>query len=243
MAMKVIRLEETPSTNTWIREHRAGLAEECLAFAVSQTAGRGQRGNSWESEPGKNLTASALLFPSGVEPARQFMISEAVSLAVVDFLEAIGIRAMVKWPNDIYVADSKICGILIEHSVMPREILYTIAGVGINLNQRCFLSDAPNPVSVWQLTGQECDVEQAAHALAMCISRRMAMTQSAASLHEEYMGRLWRGDGRMYPFFDRITGKKITARIAGVAPDGTLTLLTDAGESRSYAFKEIEFIL
>lgn len=241
--MRIFELEETASTNTWVSANRDNLPMPSLVFARSQTAGRGQRGNSWESEPDKNLCCSIFLRPKGVAPRRQFAVSEAVALAVVDLLADYEVEAKVKWPNDIYVDDRKICGILIENAITPREILYTIAGIGVNLNQERFISDAPNPVSLTQLTGCEYNLPEAAAILANHMEKRMAMAVAEPDyLHKEFIAKMWRGDGGKYPFLDRLRGEHIMARIAGVAPDGIITL--DLGdECRSYAFKEIEFLL
>lgn len=241
--MEIFMIEETDSTNSWVADNRSQLPIPCMVYARMQTAGRGQRGNHWESEPGKNLCASFLLQPDGVAPGRQFVISEAVALAVTDLLESCGVEAAVKWPNDIYAGDRKICGILIEHSVMPDRILHTIAGVGINLNQEKFLSDAPNPVSLIELTGIPCDVGEMARKLSASVERRMMMTVSSPEgLHREFRGKMWRGGGKKYPFIDRIRGERIEARIAGVAPEGLL-LLDTGDDIRKYAFKEVEFVL
>ncbi len=241
--MRIIELKETGSTNSWVAAHREELPMPSLVYALNQTQGRGQRGNSWESEPGMNLCASVLLRPVGVEPRRQFTVSEAVALAVTDLLGECGIDATVKWPNDIYVGDSKICGILIEHAVMPREILYTIAGIGINVNQTRFLSDAPNPVSMKQLTGLTYQIDTLADGLGVAIERRLGMmSDNPDLLHEEFMARLWRGDGGRYPFFDRLRVERVDASIADVGRDGIMTLDV-GGELRMFAFKEVEFII
>ncbi|MDE6076834.1 MAG: biotin--[acetyl-CoA-carboxylase] ligase [Muribaculaceae bacterium] len=241
--MKIIELDETASTNTWVSENRDSLEMPTLVYARSQSAGRGQRGNSWESQPGCNLCASAFFTPDGVEPQLQFAVSEAIALAVVDLLAAYGVESKVKWPNDIYVGNRKICGILIEHAVTPGRILYTIAGMGVNLNQREFLSDAPNPVSLTQITECEYDVAEAAELLSSMIEKRLASICTYPDLHREFLSKLWRGDGGFYPFIDRLRGEQIEARIADIAPDGIITLELTGGDRRSYAFKEIEFIL
>ncbi|MDE5874639.1 MAG: biotin--[acetyl-CoA-carboxylase] ligase [Muribaculaceae bacterium] len=242
--MKTIRLLTVTSTNSWLAAEGDTLGGECLVYAVEQTAGRGQRGNSWEAEPGKNLTGSFLLFPEGIEPASQFFVSEAVALAVTDLLASIGVEAKVKWPNDIYVADRKIAGILIEHSVMGRKICRTIAGVGLNLNQREFRSDAPNPVSVVQLTGEEQDVDEAARLLGERVGERMKQAAAdAATLHSDYLRRLWRGDGAFYPFLHVATGARFAGRIVGIDPDGTLHVSDSAGNGYDFLFKEVEFLL
>lgn len=250
--MKVIALDETDSTNSWVAANRETLDLPTLVFARRQTAGRGQRGNSWESQPGCNLCASAFFSPEGIRPHMQFAVSEAVALAVVDLLQEYGVESKVKWPNDIYVGDRKICGILIEHAVTPGRILYTIAGMGVNLNQRQFLSDAPNPVSLSQITGREYDVDEAALLLAAMLEARLhricrdseeEVAAGCAGQHNEFLGKLWRGDGELYSFTDRLRGERIEARIKDIAPDGIITLSLADGEERSYAFKEIEFIL
>lgn len=247
--MTILELEHTESTNSWMAGNIGALAGDTLVFTRNQTAGRGQRGNSWESEPGKNLTASILLHPEGIAPREQFVISEAVALAVTDLLADLGVDAMVKWPNDIYAGDRKICGILIEHSILPSSIMHTIAGIGVNINQTVFLSDAPNPVSVAQLTGERHDIPSLARSLAAKVSARMPSgkrgdtCEQIRAIHRGYMERLWRGDGAPHPFLDRINNEYINARISDVAPDGILTLVTTGGDTRRYAFKEIEFIL
>ncbi len=156
--MRIIHLEEVDSTNAYIMREAANLVAPLMVLAHTQTAGQGQRGNSWESEPGKNLTFSIFYRPTALPPMAQFSMSEAVALSVVDFLEAHGLEAKVKWPNDIYVGDSKICGILIRHSILGGVVSSSVIGVGIDVNQKVFLSDAPNPVSMWQLTGKEYDL-------------------------------------------------------------------------------------
>lgn len=246
--MKVIEIPVAGSTNSWLAQRRGDFTEATLVYALEQTAGRGQRGNSWESAPGKNLTASAIFFPRGVEAEGQFAISEAVSLAVVDLLGRHGIEARVKWPNDIYVGDRKICGILIENSILGRNIQSSIAGIGLNVNQREFFSDAPNPVSMSRLSDKEYSIAELAAELAGLLAGRIDSVCGADAdvdaLHEEYMHTLWRGDaGGRYPFVDKLRNEAIEASISDVAPDGTLTLLDSEGGRRSFAFKEVEFVI
>lgn len=243
--MNYLELEETPSTNTYATQHAGELADMTMVTARRQSAGRGQRGNSWESEPGRNLTFS-LFFrpPRSLHPRSQFFISEAVALAIADALAGRGVEAMVKWPNDIYCGDRKICGILIEHSLFGDHIRHTVAGAGINVNQREFRSDAPNPVSMVQLLGHDTDLTALRAEVAEAIERRLSVLGGdTESLHREYLSRLWRGDGGMYPFRDVRAGEEIEATIEGVAPDGTLRLRLRDGSVRDYAFKEVEFRL
>ena len=174
----------------------------------------------------------------------QFSMSEAVALAVVDFLAAHGIESKVKWPNDIYVADSKICGILIRHSVIGQYVSSSVIGVGINVNQTLFLSDAPNPVSMQQISGDSYDLELLEKEISSAIERRLdsiASKKQRIALHDEFMRNLWHGDGEMYPFTDLASGERIMARIEDIALHGPLTLRLHDGSSRTYAFKEVTF--
>lgn len=241
--MQIIEIQETESTNSWMAAHEEAVSKPALVYALRQTAGRGQRGNSWESAPGLNLTASAIFTPDDVEASCQFVVSEAVALAVCDTLRALGVVSKVKWPNDIYAGDRKICGILIENSLMGKNIVRSIAGVGININQTLFVSDAPNPVSVKMITDESIEIAEVAGMFAAALERRLSQVKHPESLHNEYMANLWRADSAFYPFRDKRSSGNISARIENVAPDGILTLFLDSGELRKYAFKEVEFII
>lgn len=240
--MKIIKIDRAPSTNTWVGTYEDILPETALVYCFSQTAGRGQRGNTWESEPGKNITASLLFHPYNFPASAQFKISEAVALALVDYLKEKGVSAKVKWPNDIYVDDKKICGILVEHVVTGKNITRTIAGFGLNLNQKKFLSKAPNPVSLTQITGKEYDIKQEVSEITELLKKRISDIKND-SLHDEFLSNLWRYDNEYHKFHDKLKNERLLAKIHNVAPDGILTLITDSGEKRDYAFKEIEFIL
>ena len=244
----ITALDEAGSTNSVIRNMAAAGAPHGTVVAVrSQTAGRGQRGNTWESEPGKNLTFSILLRPCGIEARRQFMLSEAVAVAVAESVQSWlpddAPTVEVKWPNDIYIANRKICGILIENSLSGASIGFSIVGVGININQKKFLSDAPNPVSVIHYTKAE---------LTLCslledVSRRIVercdtLPDDAYSVHADFLARLWRRNGEH--LFREPGGELFYASIADVRPDGTLILRhADSQELHGYAFKEIEAVL
>lgn len=122
----------SPSTNSALAAVAASRRHGYTIMARTQTAGRGQRGNTWEAEPGANITMSVLLRPQGLEARDQFALSEAVSLGITDTLARHGIDARIKWPNDIYVGDMKICGILIENSLAGSLVERSIAGIGLN---------------------------------------------------------------------------------------------------------------
>lgn len=218
--------------------------------AVEQTAGRGQRGNHWEAEPGRNLTLSIVLRDLPIPPARQFELSMLVSLATVEFLDRYfpAERIKIKWPNDIYVDDLKICGILIENTLASSDgIARSIVGVGININQRTFVSDAPNPVSLAMLTGREYDLDALAEAYTAAVVTRIdTYTDSdLPAILSLYHDRLWRNDGQPHEWISTIPpAGKFKAAINAVLPDGTL-LLQPSGSTtpRSFLFKEVAAVL
>ena len=247
---RYILLHETASTNTYLKRMAALLPSGTVVYTHRQTAGRGQKGNSWEAEPGKNLTFSMLLKQPGVPAARQFCLSEAVSLAIVDAIEpriASGRDVAVKWPNDIYWHDRKLCGILLELSLMGSGIDYMVAGVGLNVNQERFVSNAPNPVSLKQITGSDTDLDALLHDVCSSIEQLCAQCaqglDAVAALHRRYLSRLYRNDGKSH-LFAKPGGERFEATISGVMPDGMLVLRhTDTGHEHTYAFKEVSHVI
>lgn len=241
---RYINIRETASTNTYLARMASMLPSGTVIYTHNQSAGRGQRGNSWEAEPGKNLTFSMLVKNPAVVPAAQFCISEAVSLGIVDFLSQYADGFSIKWPNDIYHGDCKICGILIEHSLCGNSIRHTIVGAGININQDEFRSDAPNPVSLKQITGKELDLEVAMRDVCTRIENEISALAGGdiSVLHSRYLAALYRYDGRQHEFA-LPSGEQFRARIADVASTGTLTLEHADGTMHDYAFKEVSFVL
>ena len=250
MKPNIITIEEAASTNTLMTEtdRTTALPHGTVMAAVSQTAGRGQRGNSWESAPGMNITMSVMLRPEGVEASGQFALSEAVALGVALAIErAMGgvVRIEVKWPNDIYAGNMKLCGILIENALSGYRIVRCVAGVGVNVNQTLWLSDAPNPVSMASLAGREFDIGALTEQIATEILERVAQTstpEGRAELHEQYISRLWRGEG-FHLWRETGSGRTLEARIAEIAPTGHLTLEESDGQRGVYAFKEVAAII
>ena len=220
--------------------------------AEYQTAGKGCGSNTWESERGKNLTFSVLLHPTEIRANWQFRISEAVSVALCETLEryfrplspsagSLDSREQevtIKWPNDIYVGDRKICGILIENRLKGSTITDSIVGIGLNVNQSEFRSDAPNPVSIFQLTGEETDREALLQAFLQELSKAMEMDPE--TLAQSYRSRLYRREG-MHRFSD--SQGEFEAKVLNVLDDGRLVLLDTEGKARMYAFKEVQFCI
>jgi len=205
-----------------------------VVWADYQTAGRGQGTNTWESERGKNLTFSILLHPVDLPANRQFLLSMQVSLAICEALgEHIG-DLSIKWPNDIYWRNAKIAGILIENRLQGQVIRDSIVGVGLNVNQRQFQSDAPNPISLWQICEHETDREQLLKDILASLDRLLGQ-----EVRERYLSMLYRRKG-FHPYVDK--DGVFMAELEDVEDDGHLLLCDDSGGRRRYAFKEVMFI-
>ena len=247
--MTISWIDTTGSTNDLARtaplpEQGKGPVIRVWA-ALEQTAGRGQRGNKWESEAGKNLTFSIRIDRPGIKSKDQFRISQAAALAVSIWLEERhSVSNRIKWPNDIFVpcpaGDRKICGMLIEHTLAGEEISHTVIGIGLNINQREFSEGAPIAVSLYQITGREYSLEEELESFMELFE---SIFRREDSLDKAFLGRLYRF-GQMCGWRETATGEEFRAKITGVHPVTACLLLEDErGKSRSYAFKEIAYIL
>jgi BirA family biotin operon repressor/biotin-[acetyl-CoA-carboxylase] ligase len=225
----IIRLDTVGSTNQYAEMLLSAgeITESTVIWALEQTAGKGLGENTWESEPGKNLTFSVVLFPHFLHPSRQFQLNKAVSLGVLDCVKSIlpGQPCRLKWPNDIYAGSRKLGGILIRHIVSGEEISSTIAGIGLNINQEQFGSDLPNPVSVKQLLGRELDLEYSLHQLLAGLGKRYDDLRSGdeIALDRDYNENLL-GFGHWSRFSS--AGKELEGMISGVDDSGRLLLQT-----------------
>ena len=220
MEWKIVHIDETDSTNRWLREQ--GGEENMVVWADYQTAGRGCGTNHWESE-------------HDVPAQKQFRISRAISLAICKALgQHIG-DLSIKWPNDIYWRDGKIGGILIEVTLQGNKVKDCIIGIGLNINQRVFRSDAPNPVSMWQICEQETDCEQLLQEILQAFQEYMGKSNK-----DEYQSMLYRRKG-FHPYADK--DGAFMAEIIDVEDDGHLLLRDDNGQLRRYAFKEVTFVI
>ncbi|GAB6012790.1 biotin--[acetyl-CoA-carboxylase] ligase [Viscerimonas tarda] len=238
----IICVDELASTNSFLRDlcKMKELAEGTVVCAEFQTAGRGQKGNVWESEEAKNLLFSFVLYPGFIKVNEQFILSQLVSLAIKDALDRYVSDICIKWPNDIYWKDKKIAGILIENDLLDDKIAASIVGAGININQIRFVSDAPNPVSLKQITGQEYDRDKILNEILDKLVEIYELSQTnKKAISERYKQCLYRREG--YFRFSDLNGE-FDARIKDVADNGFLTLLTAAGLEKRYAFKEVRFI-
>jgi len=242
----LIILPETDSTNNYLtqlcNEQQSAVREFTTVIAERQTAGKGQRGNSWESEDCRNITFSFVLYPTFIEARRQFILSQIVSLSIKEELDEWTKGISIKWPNDIYWHDKKIAGILIENVLSGSTFSRAIIGMGLNINQKNFYSDAPNPVSLYQITGRTYKIEKILDEFTEAFGKRYTdtFTNSSDRIHKEYIAALYRNDG-VYPFYS--DGNIFHASIADVELDGHLLLSTESGEKKRFAFKEVSFLL
>jgi len=159
---KIIALDKVESTNSYFSDllKKSKSPEGSIVSALYQSHGKGQGSNSWESEQGKNLLISLVLYPNDLPLDKHFLLSKAISLGLVDYMSAKTNHIKIKWPNDIYFKNKKLAGILIENVIKGNAITQSIVGIGLNLNQIVFTSDAPNPVSLKQITGKNYLIEQ-----------------------------------------------------------------------------------
>ena len=243
------------STNNEAKRRIDSLDNLSVLSATEQTAGRGQRGNTWSAKPGENLTFSIVMkFGHGdLTPVRaldQFVISEIAALSVVDLLGEHDIEAKVKWPNDIYVGSKKICGILIENSVRDAFIASSIIGIGLNVNQTVFDPSLPNPTSMVLcnltpssvVTPKEL-LEEFMDIFKSYCRRYLNITGGYTRLRKLYLSQLWRNN-EPAEFIDSTTGQQFKGTIKGLSEIGLLRVLDiEKGELKEFAFKEIGYII
>lgn len=244
--MTYIHLEEIKSTNSWLLEQLGqgvSFEDETVVWTTRQTAGRGQVGNSWEAEPDKNISFSVLLKPTFLAPRDQFVLSEITALSVAEVIPG----SVIKWPNDIFVNEKKICGMLIENQLQGSLFAHSILGIGINVNQERWVGNAPNPTSLKLETGNEYSPSDILHLVVEKIHTRYELLQNdpvgmRTLIHAQFCRRLYRGEG-LFPYVDAKTLEPFNATISEVEPTGLLHLKTEAGEERVYGFKEVKFVL
>ena len=243
---RVIRLDSVGSTNAYAAEmaNQGSMPEGTIVIAHAQTEGRGHDTNTWESEPGKNLTLSMVLYPRFLPAGRQFILTKVVALGVRETVSQLLPHHIIaiKWPNDIYIDDRKVAGILIQHSIMGSGIDNTIVGIGLNVNQVKFLSDAPNPVSLRMISGHDFDLQEVLELLRRNIDKYYELLQSRhfGQLDKAYLEHLYRINA-LSKF--RKGESIIEAQITGVSAYGQLMMETREGDFLKFGMKEVEFVL
>jgi len=216
--------------------------EGTVVLAQFQEKGRGYRENTWESGKGMNLLASIVFSPDFLQAKDQFMMSKIVSLGLTDYLIKETEQVSIKWPNDIYITNNKVAGILIENTVKGKYLESVIVGIGLNLNQELFLSDAPNPVSLRQLNGRSYHVEEVCSKVTDSIFSwyRVLRNGNSEEINLAYLSRLYRF-GEWSEF--RIGNEFFEARITGIGEFGQLITEGRSGKGREFMFKEVEMVI
>lgn len=243
--MKIVRFDTLNSTNQYCELLDLTQVEEfTIVVADSQTAGIGQRGNHWEAEPGKNLTFSIILKPTFLQAADQYQLTKAVSLGIYDWLQAqipATMQASIKWPNDLYVGDSKICGTLISSRLAASHLSSAIVGIGLNVNQTQFADWIPNPTSLAILCNRTFNTVDCLEQLADCIGIRYEqLRKDLHSPDKDYLEHLLDyGQPHAYIY----QGQRITATITGINKFGHLEATTADGQEIVCQIKEISRIL
>ncbi|NDW08348.1 biotin--[acetyl-CoA-carboxylase] ligase [Dysgonomonas sp. 520] len=238
----IINIEETTSTNIYLNglSSNEKLLEATVVSANFQSSGKGQRGNSWESEKEKNLLFSTILYPYFIPIGKQFLISQCVALAIRDVLSEYTGQIKIKWPNDIYWKNRKICGILIENKLEDDRISESVVGIGININQEQF-ECRPQPVSLRMIAGKEFD---RIDILKKTIARILYYYEKIKSGEENEVVREYKKDLFSTGMFrDTKTNEIFEAQISDIESNGTLILTDKDGNSRFFLFKEVEFVM
>ena len=217
--------------------------EGTIVLTHDQYGGRGQLNNKWESEPQKNLTFTTILFPKFLLARKQFLLNQVVSLSVFDTLNNyISEGLTIKWPNDIYVYNKKITGILIQNSLQGSTLQSSIIGIGLNVNQKQFLSDAPNPTSLALEIGEEIVLGKILVEFCQYLEKNYLQLKTGQTdlIQQRYLNNLFRL-GQNY-HFSRKDGTIFKGEIRGVTDIGKLIIKTANGEE-AFAFKEVGYVL
>ena len=242
LGKEIIQLPVVDSTNLYLKNMLDKSSKKMEGLVVNshhQQSGRGQMGNVWESEIGKNLTFSLLLKPA-LKVSDQFLISKVVSLGMVNFLTDLGIEDVsIKWPNDIYVGDAKIAGVLIENTLKANLIENCIVGIGLNVNQINFDDAIKNATSLQLLLDKELDAEHVLKQLLFFIERSYLLLKTAkiTTINTAYLTHLYRLNET---HFYVIENERVEATIVGIAATGKLQMQLKEGV-REFDLQEIKF--
>ncbi len=238
---KILKLSEVDSTNRYLKELiiNSNQAEGVVVITNSQTNGVGQRGNVWCSEMNKNITFSILLKPK-IDVRKQFELTQVISLAIINFFNSIGIKGTIKWPNDIFIDNEKVGGMLIENTIREGKIIDSIIGVGLNINQTEFPKNIVNASSLKLKTDLHYNLENILEELLNFIDKEYLAykTNLKKQLHSDYLDNLFRFNELNY--FE-IKGEKIEAIITGIDESGKL-ILNINNLKQSFDLKEVKFL-
>ena len=242
--LKYIHLEQIDSTNAYLqRQQSEHDIRNWVVSADEQTAGKGMGSNGWESEVGKNLTFSLALDMGFLPAERQFLLSEAVPLGIIEVLDTLlpSEKLSIKWPNDIYFENRKLAGILINSTIKANMMDVSIIGIGLNVNQMKFQDWPTHPISLKMVTGKEYDLKPLLEQIAERILIKVQQLQSTpTSIEKDYLKRLFRY--RTWADYE-VEGKVLRLFMTGIDPFGRLQLLDTENKPYCFDIKEIRFII
>lgn len=241
-----IHLHTVDSTNSYAIDLLKQIkpVEGTIIYTFNQKNGRGQRGNTWQSEPNKNVALSLILYPQFIKPESQFLISKITALAIADLMSALlkendkTHEIRIKWPNDVYIDDKKIAGILIENNINNNALNSSVIGIGINVNQENFEKNIPNAISLKLLLNKEFDIVQLIHQLCEFIEARYLQLRAGKmdKINEEYVNQLFLFN-QWHAF--KCNGNLLNGKIIGVSAIGKLKIEIESGEVKEFDLKEI----
>jgi len=244
IGLRILSFPELPSTNQYLKEvsEKEKPQEGALVITLNQTQGRGFGQNQWHSQANKNLTFSFILYPKHIKATDQMMLNYFVSLAIVDFLDSLQIKASIKWPNDIYVYDKKISGILIENTIAGEFLHSSIIGIGLNIQEQTFPESLPNPISVFDIKHKNFDLNYCLTQLLENLNQRYFQTQfDKEKLKSSYTEKMYKI--LVESEFIREDKTQFEGVILGVDADGKLIVRNKNQEIELFGFKEIEYLI
>lgn len=238
----LIKLDAIDSTNDYAKKliKESTVKEGTVILTDFQTKGKGQKGGYWESEKGKNLTLSIVINPAFLQVQKQFYLSMSISIGIVGFLSYLSLNSKIKWPNDIYIHNRKVGGILIENAIKNNAIASSVIGIGINLNQTEFKSNAPNPTSVCLELKKAVEIKDSYRLLIQYLNKWINLLYSArySKIKSAYQRHLFLRNKKTF-FTDK--NGKFKGRIVNVEESGMILIKTGANEIKKYNFKEVSF--
>jgi len=239
---KVEHIQEVSSTNTYLKDltKQAGVVEGTVILADFQTSGKGRGTSSWISNRAVNLTFSILVEP-GIKASHHFSLVEFVSLALIDTLKNYGINSRIKWPNDIYIADRKIAGILIENVLVENVISSSVIGIGFNVNQEIFPMELPNPVSLKLVLHRSINRDEILKKILDRLSYRYEQLKAGAFdlLHREYCNNTYCSDKKIHYYQNEKLQEGI---LQGISENGEIFIENDMGDITGYLFGDIQIL-
>lgn len=241
---KIIHLTETESTNTYAMDvvAKTNPSEGTCVIADYQTGGKGQIGRYWHSEESKNILVSYIFYPNTLQVQDQFYLNIISGLAVRDVVATYVSAVKIKWPNDIYVEDRKIAGILVQNTLRETNIKTTIIGIGLNVNQTIFPIDIPNPTSLSLLIDRVFDIQEILALLSSRLEFYYLKLKNGhlVTLLEVYLSHLYRKDE--WAVFKDDKDLIFKGKITGIDTQGRLKIELEDGGVHVFGFREISFV-